>query len=322
VDCTQPTNSRFISRRNMLLMVGMSACVSSRAQVRERPKIDLFPQFLRLWKQKDIDSSEVRASRFVEVVVEPHRDLYDAFVGTISIERATRYIEKVAPLVPVIQSLHGWVADDFDQKLTSFQQKLPGFELRSSVVFMPNLFGFDAGGGSVNGRDFLIFGLDTIAKIDGLHADLSVLTAHELFHGYHASFHPEWNGKERGKNIPLYRLVWAEGLATYASQQLNPGATEAAIFRSSTLVPSCEARLGSLTGLLLGELDDTEKEPFMAWMSGQSRSSGIPPRAGYYFGWRIAADLGRSRSLTELARLQDHDVRMAMSRSLQSLKVG
>ncbi|HZS55310.1 MAG TPA: hypothetical protein VFA65_12980 [Bryobacteraceae bacterium] len=300
----------------------MSARASFRAQVKERPKIDLFPQFLALWEQKDIGSSEVRASRFLELVVEPHRNLYDAFVGTISIERAIRYIEKVDPLVPVIKSLHGWVADDFHQRLTSFQQKLPGFELRSSVVFMPTLFGFDAGGGSVNGTDFLIFGLDTIAKIDGLHADPSVLIAHELFHGYQASFHPEWSGKERGKNIPLYKLVWGEGIATYASQQLNPGASEMAIFRSSTLVASCKARLRSLASLLLEELDDTGKTPFMEWMSGQSRSFDVPPRAGYYFGWRVAAELGRSRSLTELARLDDDYVKMAMSHSLQSLKTG
>jgi len=56
-----------------------------------------------------------------------------------------------------------------------FQKQIPDFAWRGSVVFMPNLFGFDAGGGRVGGEEVLVVGLDTIAKIDGPHADLSVL---------------------------------------------------------------------------------------------------------------------------------------------------
>lgn len=213
-----------------------------------------------------------------------------------------------------------WVERDFDAKLASFQKELPDFKWDGSVVFMPNLFGFDAGGGSLKGKDFLIFGLDTIVKLDGPQADLSVLISHELFHIYHSSFHPEWKGQSRGKDIPLYRLVWGEGLATYASQQLNPKTAQAAIFRSATLASSCQEHLRSLAGSLLENVDSTAEAPFMEWMSGQARSSDVPPRAGYYFGWRVAAALGRDRSLRDLARLSDSEVRGAMVRELQGLQ--
>jgi uncharacterized protein YjaZ len=156
--------------------------------------------------------------------------------------------------------------------------------------------------------------------MDGPQADLAVLISHELFHIYHSSFHPGWSGQSRGKDIPLYRLVWSEGLATYASQQLNPQATQAAIFRSVALASSCQEHLRSLAGSLVESLDSTQKAPFMEWMSGQARSSGVPPRAGYYFGWRIAAAAGRDRSLQKLARLSDSEVRGAMVRELQQLQ--
>jgi hypothetical protein len=34
----------------------------------------------------------------------------------------------------------------------------------------------------------------------------------------------------------------------------------------------------------------------MEWMSGQARSSDVPPRAGYYFGWRFAIALDKTRT--------------------------
>ena len=114
--------------------------------------------------------------------------------------------------------------------------------------------------------------------------------------------------KAEGK-ISLYTdSYWGEGLATYASQQLNPQADLATILGSATLASSCEGRLKPLARLLLENLDATEKTPFMEWMSNQARSSDVPGRGGYYFGWRVATALGRERSLGVLARLMAQEL--------------
>jgi len=60
----------------------------------------------------------------------------------------------------------------------------------------------------------------------------------------------------------------------------------------------------------------------MEWMSGQTRSSDVPPRAGYYFGWRVATALGKGRSLREMVRLRDEDVHAGIVRELQKLTLG
>lgn len=65
-----------------------------------------------------------------------------------------------------------------------------------------------------------------------------------------------------------------------------------------------------------------ETEPFLEWMSGRSRTSEVPPRAGYYFGWRTAQALGRRRTLPELARLPEVEVRRDMALELRSLVDG
>ncbi len=183
-----------VSRRGILLLLGSGCCRLKRRRLRFRRSICFLHSFS-LWNETNRIPSETRAGRFLRFVVQPNIDLYDAFTGTVSLERATRYIERVEPLVTAIDSLHSWVAADFDTKVAAFQRELPDFTWQGSIVFMPNLFVFDAGGGSVNGKDVLVFGLDTIAKMDGPRADLSVLISHELFHIYHSSFHSEWNGQ-------------------------------------------------------------------------------------------------------------------------------
>lgn len=299
-------------------MLGAAMC-RLQAQTTRTETLDLFPAFFQCWKEMKAASRETRASRFLELVVKPHRELFDGFAGDVSMERAIEYLNQVEPLVGDIETLHKWIVNNFDGKLANFKKMLPEFEWGGSFVFMPTLFGFDAGGGRMNSKSLLIFGLDTIAKKYGPEADLSVLFSHEFFHLYHGAFHQESAGETRGKSIPLYRLIWVEGLATYASQQLNPRADLTAIFLSATLAASCQDRLKPLANLLLQNLERSEKGPVMEWISGQKRDSEVPPRAGYYFGWRVAKALGRQRSLPELARLPDNEVRSAMTRELRSL---
>lgn len=107
-------------------------------------------------------------------------ELFDGFAGTVSAERAEQYLNKVEPYVAAIETLHKWVTGDLNGNVANFKEAFPDFEWSGSVVFMPNFFGFDAGLGTIKGKDYLVFGLDTIAKMDGAQADLSVLTAQHL----------------------------------------------------------------------------------------------------------------------------------------------
>ncbi len=308
-----------ISRREAAVLFGVSARMIQAQATVTVEKIDLIPVFLRCWTDLTANSPQIWARRFVDQVVTPHAELFSGFTGEVTVERAAQYLDRVESLVGDIRTLHKWIAEGFDGKLDDFRKHLPDFKWSGSIVFMPTLFGFDAGGGQMNGKSYLIFGLDTIAKVYGPNADLSVLFAHEFFHLYHGSFHQPRQGEVRGRTIPLFRLVWTEGLATYASQQLNPGAGLAAIFLSPTLASSCEGNLKALSTALLQDLDSTERGPVMEWMSGQTRISDVPPRAGYYFGWRVAQSLGREMSLPQLARLTDNEVHKAILTELRSL---
>jgi uncharacterized protein YjaZ len=63
-------------------------------------------------------------------------------------------------------------------------------------------------------------------------------------------------------------------------------------------------------------LDDFDKSPFdksaqmsQPWFQMGRSAPGLPPRAGYYVGYRMAAELGRNHSLSWLAHLSPDDVK-------------
>ncbi|MEJ7604905.1 MAG: hypothetical protein WKF37_01215 [Bryobacteraceae bacterium] len=115
---------RTTSRRNALLVLGAYTLNAHTPMV---PKIDVFPAFLRLWQDENVVSVTASASRFLQLVVKPQADLYDGFVGNVTVERATQYIEQIEPLVPAIRSLHRWILNTYDARVTAFQKQLPEF---------------------------------------------------------------------------------------------------------------------------------------------------------------------------------------------------
>jgi len=135
--------STLIPRRSALLMICV-AVSRLRAQTIRIEKLDLFPALFRSWEETKNTSREMRAQRFLEQVVSPHVDLFDGFVGTVSLERATMYLEKTEPLIVDIETLHGSIRDNFERNPEDFKGALPDFAWSGSVVLMPTLFGFDS----------------------------------------------------------------------------------------------------------------------------------------------------------------------------------
>jgi hypothetical protein len=58
--------------------------------------------------------------------------------------------------------------------------------------------------------------------------------------------------------------------------------------------------------LMLADLDASNP----AWFDTTHAITGLPPRAGYYMGYALAASLGRHYSLDQLAHLQPQQVKI------------
>jgi uncharacterized protein YjaZ len=69
---------------------------------------------------------------------------------------------------------------------------------------------------------------------------------------------------------------------------------------------------------LLTALDSVEAEDYARYFTGGA-DSGMPQRSGYYLGYRIAVDLGKSRSLDQLSKISPQEIRKIIEHKLKMM---
>jgi hypothetical protein len=168
------------------------------------------------------------------------------------------------------------------------------------IVLVHSLGEFDGGTRSLPGGGRLMFGADMMARLYKNKA-VQPFFHHELFHLYHGRTFDDCNA--------VWCNLWSEGLATYVSHRMNPGATDDELLLS-TPVP---------LRAVLARLDSTDGKDSNALFSSGKLSESLPSRSGYYIGYLIAAGAGKSRSLQELAQLENAEVRPLVEKNLRSL---
>ena len=151
-------------------------------------------------------------------------------------------------------------------RLKHFRAAFPDFRCDFTIFLLPSLGRLDGAGRRVNKQGVLIFGLDNLS--DEFHTApgrLGLLFDHELFHRYHSQV--AGFSDDRAEREVIWRTLWAEGLATYVSQQLNPPASlQDALFVPADLVARAAPLTRALSKRLKGHLDAVDP-PFFAEFS-------------------------------------------------------
>jgi hypothetical protein len=166
-------------------------------------------------------------------------------------------------------------------------------------IYLVNAHGeFDGGTRELPAGVRLIFGADVIDK---LYRDKPIqpFFHHELFHLLHA---------RTFRQCPqLWCSLWAEGLATYVASSLNPTADDAALLLTEPkpIRQAVDSNREEAVCAVLSRFDSQKGEDYEPIFTGGSKSLGarLPPRFGYYVGLLVAQDLGKTRSLKQLADL-------------------
>src|SRR5262249_27379393 len=136
--------------------------------------------------------------------------------------------------------------------IASLQKTFSDFRCDFPIYVMNSLGRLDGAGRIVNGQPSLILGVDVIASEQP--KTLGILIHHELFHRYH--FQVAGFSDDKAENDVLWRTLWAEGLATYASMRLNPPASlPDALIIPSDLVQRSQPILAQLIAELEPSLD-------------------------------------------------------------------
>lgn len=193
-----------------------------------------------------------------------------------------------------------------------FVRMFPDFKPSQATVYSTvSRFRFD---GKVphDRLNSLLLALDGMAKFHGKNAPIAVIFSHELFHLYHFQLNPPPADPDQ---VPLYRLIWQEGLACYASSLLNPDSPMQDILFDPRLAIEGPKFVRSSARQLLSDLQSTDDIQTAEYMTYRT-SGAAPPRMGYLIGYRIAAKLAKQHSLSELARLRDPGLRFMMRREV------
>jgi len=287
---------------------------------------DTTGEFFRYWDATAALTQEQRAQRFLDTVVAAHPELFNESVlgksavsESVGAERAREvaraYVKEVAAFVPRMRQISESIGHDLDGYARAFLETFPDYRAATPVYFTVSLFSFDGATREVKGHTALLFGIDGIARYHRADEKLSVLFDHELFHQYHAQVAPEFD-QDRA---PLWLSLWEEGLATYVSQQMNPGTTDAVALMSPALAGKSQAVLPILARELLANFDSLDQKEYAAFFYGSNGRADIPPRAGYYVGLLIAREIAAGRPLTTVANLQGASLRAAVFAALQRL---
>jgi hypothetical protein len=276
---------------------------------------------------------------------------WDATQGMPTGERVTIFKRTIAPKFP---GFYGFAR--FDGKMTEAQRdgtiaraiegfgptrqayvaKLSGFDrnlARNAAVFtkafadfrpttpiwiVNSLGEFDGGTREIDGKTFLLFGIDGMVAFHGTDVrNEAAFFHHELFHVYHR----QWFGKCE----PIWCSLWREGLATYVASRLNPDATEAELLLTTPDDMAAATRAQLLPSLLalravLMLNDDAEYSDLFGF--GGSIRSALPQRRGYYLGFLVAKELGRTYDLHALAKMSAVDAQPLVIKAVDRLITG
>jgi len=278
--------------------------------------IDLTPAFTQAWEKTAALPDAVRPAAF-RAAFEPAlpgfysaerlgvaSDRYDARL----LERLKQYPEQRAG----IEAVSARFGAMFEAALATFEARFGPMRGYPPIYLVNSLGEFDGGTRELQGRVVLMFGADVISQIHMDH-DVQPFFHHELFHLMHHRTFPECEAVWCG--------LWVEGLATYAAKTLNPRASDTELLLNvpEPLRAAVEANRTEAVCAVASRLSSTERADYMALFSFQRLGERLPPRFGYYVGYRVAEELGRTHSLEALTRMPPAEVRPLIEHTLRGM---
>jgi hypothetical protein len=204
---------------------------------------------------------------------------------------------------------------DLPRHIASFTATFPDFRPQVSTYFLHSMGEMDGGTREFNGRPYLIFGADLMAIVHGT-SDEAAFFHHELFHIYHDEHAPECIGQG------MWQPLWREGLATYVSKVMNPQASEKEMLLDFPIgsLSASKARLHEAFAQLEAVLDDSDDKFYGPLFQTAKDDTGLAPRRGYYMGYLVAREIGKSRDLPSLAHLSCADAHRLVIATVHMLK--
>jgi hypothetical protein len=282
--------------------------------------VDLIDDFDRVWRSTANLPDEQRVARFETgfakilpgfYVADRVKDYttpehYRAFV----LKGLKSYPENRAAIKRVSRQFQSLVAPARQQFESTFGP-MRGYP----PIYLVVSFGeFDGGTRDLPEGTRLMFGADVIDQLYST-TPIKPFVEHELFHLLHHRTFPDCD--------PVWCNLWEEGLATYVAWALNPDASDTALGLTFPvpLRPAVEAHRQEAICAVRTRLNSKDPADYAPLFMGGGAplSPNLPRRFGYYVGLMVVSDIGKTRSLKQLAALKPEEARVLVEQSLVRL---
>ncbi len=196
-----------------------------------------------------------------------------------------------------------------------FRVQFPGFKPVLPVWFVHSLGRMDGGTRTLNGKTYMIFGADVIAKI---HTDGTIgpFLDHELFHVENG----QWF-KDCEPDTTVWCSLWQEGGAVYATSVMNPGADDHTLMLDlpKPIRPLVDAQWPLALCTLKRDLDKGDQATYASYFFGGGSDQAFPKRWGYYVGYRLMQRVGKRHTLVEIDKMDQVAARKEIGRELDAM---
>lgn len=245
--------------------------------------------------------------------------LYPEFYGRFTPEEQDRRMQAAIEGFPAIRTTYMEKAEKFggamQQHMASFNAQFPQFRNTTPTALLHSLGEMNGGtrGLGPNGEQHLIFGADMLARIDP-DGNAAPLFHHELFHVLHQQ---HLNCDQNA----MWEGLWKEGLAVYVSDVMNPGANakELLLDYPRGTPEATRAVLPAAWRQLEAVLDNTDREMYAELFLMAGKSTALPVRRGYYLGYLVAREAGKTRDLATLATMDCKQARTLVESTIRKL---
>ncbi|MCZ4251769.1 DUF5700 domain-containing putative Zn-dependent protease [Pseudoalteromonas shioyasakiensis] len=267
--------------------------------------INLADDFYSLYQSNKTLNQEKRAEQFSQ----HFSSQFAAFYGDKNFSKS---IEGFSEIEEVYLSKNERLSKDLNGSMGSFIITFPEFKSETPIYILHSLGRFNGATRDLNGKSYLMFGVDLMAKYHTWKNDMPFFH-HELFHVYHEKL---FQCKDE-----LWCSIWTEGLATYVSHQLNPSSNNDELMLNipNNMVENVSSRLlYSLTDLKK-KYYSRNPDIYSSFFNFSNDETKLPYRRGYYLGYILAKEIGKNYTLEELAKLDKNTVEKLLLNELDSL---
>jgi len=281
---------------------------------------DFMPDFWQFWAAAENQPVERQAELWQSLYVSKHQAVFDDLAGPCKDQwdpawARARYFPNLPKIVPAMRD----AAENLPQKLEAarnrFRGQFPDMHWTGDIYVMASGYCFNGRAQDIQGRGAILFGMDATVALG--QKDITPGMTHELFHRYHFQFFDF----KASSNYPLWTTLWAEGMAQYVCEQLNPTASEVDLSHVPVgSVEKVDANRRELAADFLKKFASTQEMDAKIWFNDiRSQDPVVPPRGGYELGVLVAKELAKRYSVQVMAHWPQSEAKPKIQAALEAI---